>query len=56
MTATLNINLAEGLTCKEIELLAARAEAETKSIDQIIMEAIRSKLAARRPEPPAIAA
>jgi hypothetical protein len=56
MTATLNIHLTEGLTHQELELLAARAEDEGRTIEQIIMDAIRSKLAAQRPEPPAIAA
>jgi hypothetical protein len=56
MTATLNINLSEGLTSKEIELLAAQAEAEAKSIDQVIMDAIRATISARRPEPTTIAA
>lgn len=56
MTATLNIHLTEGLTADELEALAVQAEAEAKSIDQIIMEAIRATIVARRPETAAIAA
>ena len=56
MTATLNIHLTEGLTHQELELLAARAADEGRTIEQIIMDAIRATIVARRPEPPAIAA
>ena len=56
MTATLNIHLTEGLTGAELELLQNSAEANGLSIEQIIMDAIRAKLAAYRPEPDAIAA
>jgi len=56
MTATIKINLTEGLTAAELEQIAARATQEATTIEQIIMDAIRSKLAVCRPEPDAIAA
>ena len=56
MTATLNINLTEGLTAAELEQIAARASEDSTTIEQIILDAIRARLAARRPQPPAIAA
>ena len=56
MTATLNIHLTEGRTGAELELLQNSAEANGLSIEQIILDAIRAKLAACRPEPDAIAA
>jgi len=55
MTATLKLHLTEGLTAEELTLLQNRATEESTSIEQIIMDAIRHKLAAR-PEPTAIAA
>jgi hypothetical protein len=56
LKATLELHLTEGLNREELELLATCAKDEGRTIEQIIMDAIRAKIIARRPESSAIAA